>query len=152
MLMVSTSYHTDRLTSMGSRGRSRQIQLNETIIIHVPLSLLPLPSSLPPSLPLPPSLLIFPRLSLGSSFHQEASGAVLDLDGDESTGLRQTKAVKKWYIQQPSTSPTAQPLPSSHMHIYLFIARVHVGIARERSLLGIAVIRGQRRSELRVEQ
>lgn len=35
-------------------------------------------------------------LSLGSSFHQEATGAVLDLDGDENTDLRQSKAAKKW--------------------------------------------------------
>lgn len=35
-------------------------------------------------------------LSLGSSFLQEASGAVLDLDGDEGTTLKQSKVAKKW--------------------------------------------------------
>eukprot|EP00731_Ephydatia_muelleri_P010952 Em0005g1538a len=35
-------------------------------------------------------------LSLGSSFHQEAAGAVLDLDGDEGTAMKQSKVSKKW--------------------------------------------------------
>lgn len=39
------------------------------------------------------------RLSLGSSFHQEAAGAVLDLDGDEGTAMKQSKVSKKWCVR-----------------------------------------------------
>lgn len=36
------------------------------------------------------------RLSLGSSFDQQAAGAQLDLDGDEGVELGRSKAIVKW--------------------------------------------------------
>ncbi len=38
----------------------------------------------------------FSRLSLGTSFDQQAAGAQLDLDGDEGVGLVRSKVVLKW--------------------------------------------------------
>ena len=77
MLIASTFCRTDQLTSMENKGMSGWDWW-----------CCGLPSSLPPLL----------RLSLGSSFLQEASGAVLDLDGDEGTTLKQSKVAKKWCV------------------------------------------------------
>lgn len=36
------------------------------------------------------------RLSVASSFEQQAAGAVLELDGDEENSQRKMKNVKRW--------------------------------------------------------
>ena len=36
------------------------------------------------------------RLSLASSFDQQAAGAMLDLDGDEESSQRRMKNIKRW--------------------------------------------------------
>ena len=42
------------------------------------------------------SLVCMCRLSLASSFDQQASGATLDLDGDEESSQRKMNNIKRW--------------------------------------------------------
>ena len=44
------------------------------------------------------TLLDTTRLSLCTSFDQQTAGAVLDLDGDEGTGMKRSKSQRKWYV------------------------------------------------------
>ena len=37
------------------------------------------------------------RLSLRTSFDQQAAGAVLDMEGDEGTEMKKSKSLRKWY-------------------------------------------------------
>ena len=38
------------------------------------------------------------RLSLHTSFDQQAAGAVLDMEGDEGTEMKRAKSLRKWYV------------------------------------------------------
>ena len=38
------------------------------------------------------------RLSLRTSFDQQAAGAVLDMEGDEGTEMKRAKSLRKWYV------------------------------------------------------
>ena len=37
------------------------------------------------------------RLSLRTSFDQQAAGAVLDMEGDEEAEMKKSKSLRKWY-------------------------------------------------------